>query len=94
MAWTADASGSVNYYNQRWYDYTGKTAAETLEWGWKQIIHPDLIDDIIKFWIKAVTTGIPYEQETLFNRASDNTYRWHLVRARPIKNDDGDIVYG
>ena len=35
MAWTANTNGAVNYYNQRWYDYTGTTPEQTLVWGWK-----------------------------------------------------------
>ena len=92
MAWTANTNGAVNYYNQSWYDYTGTTPEQTLVWGWKSIIHPDLLDDTVHAWMDAVQTGQFYEMETLFKRASDGTYRWHLVRARPIRNENDEIA--
>ncbi|MBC7391298.1 MAG: PAS domain-containing protein [Opitutaceae bacterium] len=92
MAWTANTNGAVNYYNQRWYDYTGTSPEQTLVWGWKSIVHPDLLDNTVDAWRDAVETGNFYEMETLFKRASDQTYRWHLVRARPIRNERNEIV--
>ena len=28
IVWTADASGAANYFNWRWFEYTGMTAEE------------------------------------------------------------------
>src|SRR5437762_9171291 len=38
LAWMANANGSIFWYNQRWYDYTGTTFEEVKGWGWK-IVH-------------------------------------------------------
>lgn len=27
LAWTAEADGTIYWYNQRWYDYTGATSS-------------------------------------------------------------------
>src|SRR5437660_8381850 len=40
LAWMAHPDGSVFWYNQRWYDYTGATLAETHGSGWKKVHHP------------------------------------------------------
>ncbi len=92
MAWTATADGSVNYYNQRWYDYTGTTPEQTLDWGWKNIIHPNFLDLNVQAWLDTIKSGETFEMETLFKRTSDGMYRWHLVRARPIRNENVEIV--
>lgn len=92
MAWTATPDGLINYYNQRWYDYTGTTFEETKELGWKKVLHPDLLEGNVSYWIKAIEDGEAYELEALLKRAVDDRYRWHLIRARPIKNENNDIV--
>lgn len=40
FAWTADASGDIDWYNRRWFDYTGTTLDEMRGWGWRSVHHP------------------------------------------------------
>jgi PAS domain-containing protein len=32
LAWTADATGSIHWYNKRWHDYTGTSLEEMHGW--------------------------------------------------------------
>src|SRR5579864_4016912 len=41
MAWCSSPDGSVEFFNQRWHDYTGLSFEEARGWGWKTVIHPD-----------------------------------------------------
>ena len=41
LAWSARPDGSAEFFNRRWLDYTGLSAEEALDWGWKVTIHPD-----------------------------------------------------
>jgi len=84
MVWAATPGGDIDYFNQRWYDYTGMTFAQSKDWGWKQ--------NTIDQWTQAFTTCGPYEVEHRFRRAADNLYRWHLGRARPIRDAQGTVV--
>ena len=90
--WTAKPDGGLDYYNKKWYEYTGLTFEQTKEWGWKLVLHPDDLDNCLNFWNKSVRTGEPYQVEYRYKRASDGMYRWHLGRALPLKNSQGDIV--
>ena len=46
VIWTNDAAGKVNYFNKRWYDYTGLSSEESMGPKRQQIIHPeDAADD-------------------------------------------------
>ena len=36
LAWMAEADGSVSWYNQRWYEYTGTTLEQVQGWGWQR----------------------------------------------------------
>jgi rsbT co-antagonist protein RsbR len=46
----------------------------------------------LRRWATAVKTGERYEVEYRFKRAVDNSYRWHLGRALPMTDSDGQIV--
>lgn len=44
IIWTATPKGDFDYFNQRWYDYTGKTFEESRGSRWESCIHPlDLV---------------------------------------------------
>ncbi|MDQ6829340.1 MAG: PAS domain S-box protein [Gemmatimonadota bacterium] len=92
IVWTANPDGWLDYYNPRWFEYTGMTLAETQGWGWGPVLHPDDLQPTIDRWTQAFTTGEPYEIEYRFKRASDGVYRWHLGRGLPVRGVDGNIV--
>ncbi|HYJ45452.1 MAG TPA: PAS domain S-box protein, partial [Pyrinomonadaceae bacterium] len=92
IVWTARADGHVDYYNQRWFEYTGLTIEETQGWGWQRVLHPDDLQPCLRRWARAVETGEDYEIEYRFRRASDGAYRWHLGRAVPARDEDGAIL--
>ncbi|MDQ2716247.1 MAG: ATP-binding protein [Chloroflexota bacterium] len=91
VVWTAGPDGALDYYNQRWFEYTGMTYEETRGWGWGPVLHPDDYQKCIDIWHQALQTGRMYEIEYRFKRASDGTYRWHLGRAFPARDSSGKI---
>ena len=92
ITWTHTKDGAVNFYNQRWYDYSGLTKAQCLDYGWREIVHPNDLSLSVDTISKATQTGEAFEMENRFRRASDGMYRWHLVRALPVRNDKGEIT--
>ncbi len=68
------------------------TLEQTEGSGWGNVLHPDDLQLCIERWSRAYQTGNSYEIEYRFKRASDGTYRWHLGRALPMKNENGEIV--
>jgi PAS domain S-box-containing protein len=92
IVWTSRPDGRLDYYNQRWMDYTGMTLEETQGWGWVSVIHPDDLQRCTDVWSESVRTGHPYEIKYRFKRASDGVYRWHLGRASAIRDEQGRIV--
>ena len=91
IVWTARADGSVEYWNQRWFDYTGTTLEQTEGWGWEPVIHPDDTRNCIAVWTQALETGEHYKVEYRFKRA-DGEYRWHLGRALPVRDAENRVV--
>lgn len=92
IVWTARPDGGLDYYNQPWYDYTGMTFEQTKDWGWKMVLHPDDLPLCVDRWTNAFQTGNSYEIEYRFKRAVDETYRWHLGRGLPMRNQNGEVV--
>jgi PAS domain S-box-containing protein len=91
MAFISDPEGNIVYYNKRWYDYIGQLPG-TEGWGWEnaQIHHPEDLQRTIDRWKNSLQTGNPYEIEYRLRRY-DGEYRWHLGRAMPIRDANGDI---
>ncbi|WP_336514132.1 PAS domain-containing protein [Pollutibacter soli] len=90
LIWTADASGSVNYYSQTFYDYCGLTYEEIKGGGWVVFIHPDDLAGNIEAWSESINTGKPYYFEHRFRRY-DGEYRWQMTRAIPLKDENGSV---
>ncbi len=90
--WTAKPNGDLDYYNQRWYDYTGLTFEQTKGWGWNPVLHPEDVQACVDRWSESIRTGCDFELELRFKRASDGKYRWHLGRAFPLRDAEGNIV--
>lgn len=90
---TASTDGKITFYNKYYLDYTGLTLEEaTGVRGWKNIIHPEDLEEAIKAGQHSMANGEDFYYEMRLKRKSDGTYRWHLARATAIKDDDGKII--
>lgn len=92
MVWTANPDGAVDYYNSKWFEYTGWTPELSQESDWARVIHPHDFEGSTRFWQKSLATGKPYNVEFRLRRAVDGVYRWHLGRALALRNEQGIIV--
>ena len=89
IVWMGNPDGSINYCNQRWYDYSGLTPEESLGDAWTRAIEPDRLEQVRDFWEAAARSPHSFEVEIPFRRASDRSYRWHLVRGMPAVGEGG-----
>jgi PAS domain S-box-containing protein len=91
LAWMTGPDGAIDWYNKRWYDFTGTTLAEMQGWGWKKVHHPDHVDRVVERIAVCFEAGTPWE-DTFPLRGKDGHYRWFLSRAEPIHGtpDDAD----
>ncbi|WP_175577826.1 PAS domain-containing protein [Mongoliimonas terrestris] len=90
MVWSTRPDGFHDYYNQRWYDFTGVPEGSTDGAGWNDIFHPHDQADAWRKWRHALATGDLYEIEYRLRR-HDGVYRWVLGRALPIRDAQGVI---
>src|SRR6266436_2329122 len=91
LAWSARPDGSADFFNRRWLDYTGLSAQEALEWGWKVAIHPDDLPRMLETFREALNSIKPFEAEGRFRRF-DGEFRWFLFRASPLCDESGKVV--
>ncbi len=93
IVWTARPDGTVDYFNRRWFEYTGLGETESCSRdGWKKALHPDDVAPCLERWFQALRAGDVYEIEYRFRRASDGAYRWHLGRAVPLRGPTGRVM--
>lgn len=91
IIWSAKPDGNLDYYNQRWYEYSGLDFQQSKDWGWRPVMHPDDLNSVEERWRQAYTGGGSFEVEVRLRRLSDGAYRWHLARAVPIRDGAGCI---
>src|ERR1700756_3417076 len=88
---TLTAHGDIEFVNQQWLDYLGKTLDELKSWTDCGIVHPDDLCRLVSTWNRSVETGQPYDSECRFCRA-DGVFRWFHVRAIPEREAEARIV--
>ncbi|MDB5181636.1 MAG: hypothetical protein JWP13_399 [Candidatus Saccharibacteria bacterium] len=88
---TADAKGFINYFNPQWSEYTGIPIGKIRPETFGEILHPNDYEENIKTWNQSIATGDPFVYEHRF-RAANGKYRWHLTRARPMRDAKGNII--
>src|SRR5262249_11718665 len=90
LVWTADATGNVDFLNQRWHDYTGLPAAALRRWGWTELLHAEDREATLRLWREALHREQPIELEHRL-RDRHGIHQWFLVRAIPLR-DEGRVV--
>jgi PAS domain S-box-containing protein len=91
FAWTCDPGGTVTWYNQRWYEYTGTSFEQMQSEGWKIVVHPEHYDRVIAHLRRCLANGKEWE-DTFPVRGSHGHYRWFLSRAVPVRDSLDKIV--
>jgi PAS domain S-box-containing protein len=91
LAWIARFDGTVAWYNERWYEYTGLPRDQAPASGWDEVYDPDTLPLIRQHWQEALRTGSPFEMEFPI-RGADGHYRWFLSRANPVRDSTGRLV--
>ncbi|HEX7823042.1 MAG TPA: PAS domain-containing protein [Sphingobium sp.] len=91
MAWSSRPDGYSDYFNARWYEFTGLRTGASEGEEWTLCLHPDDVERTGVAWRHSLETGEPYDIEYRLRRA-DGTYRWTLTRGLPMHAEDGRII--
>ncbi len=90
IVWTADATGWIDWYNHRWYEFSGQSPDEAAGWGWQTAHHPEDFPRVMQDWPRSIATGAQFDLESRIRR-KDGEYRWFLMRAEPWRDARGSI---
>ena len=91
MILTALPDGTIEYFNQRWYEYTGMDPDQSVGTRGMETVHPDDAQRSLDAWKRALDTGEEFSIE-LRIRDREGAYRWFLCRAVAVRDPSGEIV--
>jgi PAS domain S-box-containing protein len=91
LIWSTDSTGKAVYFNRRWYEYTGLSFDQSAGIGWKEVLHPEEAQAIIRQWRDAIRGQQAFTAEHRLRRA-DGAFRWYIVRNVPLFGDDGALA--
>ena len=89
LIWSIGPDGELTQINQGVLDYSGMRFEDHL--GFYKFHHPDDLPDALNAFYHAMQTGTSYQALSRLRRA-DGEYRWHQVRAQPLRDREGRIV--
>ena len=84
-------TGSVDFLNRTWCEYTGLSVDEAHGCGWQTAIHPEDLPGLLERWRSILASGEPGKMEARLRRF-DGEYRWFHFLARPLVDASGQIV--
>lgn len=91
MVWSTLPNGFHDYYNERWYEFTGVPRGSTDGEGWAGMFHEEDQPEAWRRWRHSLETGESYEVEYRL-RHHTGQYRWTIGRAQAVRDHNGTIV--
>src|SRR5438309_1067112 len=88
---TSLPDGYLDFFNQTWLRYVGRSLEHLCGWKWTAFIHPDDIEEMVGKWRASLASGEPFLYEARVLRA-DGQYRWMLHHKIAFQNQAGEIV--
>jgi PAS domain S-box-containing protein len=87
--WSANPDGKPTYVNQRLLDYFGIRFEDQKRD--MTVVHPDDVAETERALNHAFQTGESFQRVHRLRRA-DGEYRWHRVRAEPLRDHSGNVI--
>lgn len=92
ILWAARPDGAVDWANREFERYTGMTDIDLEVGGWLLALHPDDRAGALSEWEAARERGLAYRTEFRLWCSMLECWRWHLVDARPHRDEAGNII--
>jgi len=91
IVWLCHPNGTMEYFNSKWFLYTGLSLQESRGDGWLKAVHPEDRPYVLNTWSTQRTSGQVFEMEYRLLREQDQKYRWHLARGIPLYDKTSKI---
>lgn len=92
LVWIHDDHGTVDYFNRKWFEYTGSDLETVRAQGGASFVHPADRDEVVRLFSESRQTGQPLEASYRLRR-HDGCYRWHLARVVPLHRDGERVTH-
>ncbi|WPU65703.1 PAS domain-containing sensor histidine kinase [Peredibacter starrii] len=90
IVWITDDEGKAIFFNNNFSRVTNTRMEDNLGNGWVNSVHPEDRVNLILQWGESIKHGSPFEADYRI-RMADGSYRWHVARGIPIKNEKGKV---
>lgn len=90
IVWTTNPEGIIDYYNLRWFEFSGFSAGEGPR-SWFSLVDPDDRERCLSDWRRSLETGSPFQGEYRL-AGGDGKRRWFLARALPERGQSGAVI--
>jgi formate hydrogenlyase transcriptional activator len=90
LAWSALPDGSLDFFNQRFRDYTGLSSDQLYGSEWKSAVHRDDIQQLETWWQGLRQSQVGTTEVRL--RRFDGEYRWFQITASPVYDEHANLV--
>jgi PAS domain S-box-containing protein len=91
LIWRSDTSGSCDYFNDRWLDFTGRTMEQELGDGWADGVHPDDLAGCLATYRDAFAQRKKFQMKYRLRR-HDLIFRWISDWGVPMTDADGQFT--
>ena len=88
MVWMADATMQLDWFNNAWLAFTGRTLCQMLAHGWLSVVHPDDHERCLGIHAVSAQAQTPFTLDMRLRR-HDGAYRWVLVTGMPRPPESG-----
>src|SRR5712692_9506928 len=83
---TGRPDGYLDFFNQPWLRYVGRSLEVLEGWKWTAFIHPEDVEGIVERWRASLASGEPFLHEARVLRA-DGEYRWMLHHKVAVRDE-------
>lgn len=90
MVLIMNAKGFATHLNKKWYGYSGLSQSQSLGFAWHQMIHTEDLATTWDYWQTCLSQACAFEGKMRIKNSSGD-FRWHIVRALPMKNESGQV---
>ena len=91
IVWVAK-DGNVEFWNRRWYEYTGASETTSMGDAWYQYLHPDDVQNTKNNWLLLANDQDRFITQHRI-RGIDGKYRTFLARAISTRDENGEVVH-
>ena len=91
LIWVSGPDRLRNWFNQRWLDFTGRSVAQEVDYGWTEGVHPDDLPHRLSVSAESFEKFDAFETEYRLRNAAGE-YRWMIDHGVPRFNPRGEFL--